>query len=280
MKKSIKMLSILGALGLGLFLGACSESSTVKTTTAQSTQEPVETSTQVTPTYQEVSECPIETGTYMLNNELYDFNKDTKKMIVTKYNDYSAYKSNQGEKQVDTTVKYISYNGRNTIYFVNGDYEIFIFKNSENKIRIRRQHNGVYGEYGFVSTANIVEPTYGTYVSTVKEKTKTDAQGNPVPNGDGGYEVENFYVFLVLTETSAKVYLSDNNTTYDANRLLRSLDNYRLELINGFVYIRIPHGDTGYKFSSYVKSATEIHFTEDSEGRYDYGSSGIMTKIA
>ena len=286
MKKGIKILSLIGALSAGLFLGACGNSSNTTATPSSSSDGGfipiVESSSSNAVTYDEVSDVPLETGTYMKNNEVYDFNKETKKLIITKYEDYDSYKNNSGVKQLETTVQFIDFNGNNAVYFQNGEKEFFIYKGTNNSFRLREKKGILSSEVGFFPTSTIVDFAYGTYVSTEQVKYKLDNEGKPIDDPvTGGYVKENFYVFFELTETTAKIFISDNATTH-GDEAFHSVSNYKYLLINSHVYLKIPHANNDYECTLYTKSATEIHFSDATESRhdYEYTRSGDMTKIA
>lgn len=231
-------------------------------------------------TYKEVADCNVASGKYMLNDVIYDYNKNDKKVIATQYESYTAYKNNVGTKQFEATVKFVEKSNTSAVYFENGGYEYF-FLVKEEKVRIIRTKNSVSSEYVLQTFDNIVEPAYGTYVSAKYDQYVVDASGNRIPKDDGGYQKEDFYLFLELTATSAKVYNSDNNQTHGATPLY-SLDNYVLYLKNGHVTFSIKHPNGEYTCSFTVKSDTIIsctNYSEDVKGG-DYGMSGNLTKIA
>ena len=135
-----------------------------------------------------------------------------------------------------------------------------------------------YSSHGLKDVTNIVEPVYGSFKCETKfEKYKADAQGNRIPNGDGGYEKEDFYAFLELTETSAKFFVSDNPNTH-GDTPLHSVNNYVLELIGGRVTIHIPHQNGDFNVSISFDD-DGVHFINSSENNVDHGCSGRFVKV-
>ena len=277
MKRRIKFLTLtLAALSLGFVLASCAESSSQGGATSTSVQTPnastsaqQQPSTSVGPT--EVQDCNVPTGKYMINKTVYDYDKTTKKVIVTEYTNYTSYLNNTGTKKFEADVKFVEYSaGVNAVYFVNGDYTYYFYMN-EGVVKYRQVKGLSYSTGTAASADSLLVPAVGTYVSEAQEHTKVDSQGNRTK--------ETVYYFIEISEGSVKVYVGETNTT-KGDTLVLEQNNYVLELISGKVVIRMPHQTEGYKCTIYAKSATTIHATNDYEKAGDYDFSCNFTKMA
>ena len=268
-----KVLTVALALGLvGLLLTSCSSEGSETTTT------PVATSTQTTTTaqYKEVADTDFKSGKYMHNASVYEFDKTNKKIIITDYKNYTAYKNNEGTKKLDTTVKFVESTFGNAVYFEYNSNQVLLYLR-DGKPRKYTKTSGGYSDDGLVNVLSIIEPTYGTFVSAAETQKKVDSEGNYIMDGDN-YVTETFYLFLELTETDAKVYVSDNNQTHGA-AALHEVSNYELRIINGYVTISIPHKNGDYDVSLRFTSSTTIRYTNSYEKRGDYSCAGTLTKV-
>ena len=160
----------------------------------------------------EVDDVDIETGEYMTTNTIYAFDKAAKKVTVTRYPTYSSYKAKTGEKLLETPVKYIIYSGSaiahyqkvNAITFEDKTTTYYIFP-LEGVIRLDSYNteSHVRTSLPLTTVGDIIEPTYGHYVSTEQTQYKVDAQGQKIETSDGGYLRETFFIHLELEEKSA-----------------------------------------------------------------------------
>ena len=292
MKKGLKYLFLILSLFVGLGLVACDNSTTGAgsgTTAGEGAGQTGEGAGtgegggsqggQTQPTYKELDDCDFPVGKYMINDIVYDYNKTDKKVIATKYESYSAYKNNDGVKQFETTVNFVEKGGIPSVHFKDGDYDYFFLVKEGKTTYVKKKNAESSG--GLISVDKIVEPTYGKYVSSICEQYKVDSDGERIVKDGGGYEKENFYLFLELTETSLKVYVSDNNTTH-GDTPLYSLDNYVLTIVYGYICFSVKHPNGNYSCSFRVMSDTVIHCTNSAENLKggDYSMSGNLTKIA
>ena len=92
---------------------------------------------------------------------------------------------------------------------------------------------------GFLFQNGFIMPTYGFYVSDEQEQYKVDEKGERIANGEGGLLKENFYLFLDLEKTSAKLYVGENNLTHKDTPLH---ENLRLHIV--LQYSRTLHQDS------------------------------------
>lgn len=230
------------------------------------------------PTYKELDDCDFPVGKYMVGDIVYDYSKTDMKVVATSYTSYTAYKNDNGTKVFEATVKFVEKLNKPAVYFTDGEYEYF-FLVENGKAKIYKKKNAE-SSGGLISVDNMVEPTYGTYVSPMFDHYKLGADGERVVKDGGGYEKENFYIFLELTATSAKIYASDNNTSHGETPLY-TLDNYELLAINGYICIKIPHPNGQYSCSLRIISDTVIHCTNSSENVKggDYSMSGNLTRV-
>lgn len=285
MKKTFKVVSLFSAFAVaGLTLASCMISinpgQTTTTTTAPA-QTTTTTTAEVTDT--EVATTPVEGGKYNHNNIVYEFDKTNKKIKATKYETYAQYLANTGTAVfTDKDVKYVEYTSATggAIKFSHENIDYYIYKNSQNKLRFDTKRGpGSTSSGGCYSLDDLATPAYGTFVSTKQTQDKVDAQGQRIPTGEGGYEKEDFYMFIELTETSAKVFVSDNNTTH-GNTPLYQKDNYDIELINGHLIVKIPHNtEANYNCSIEFEDDTTIRVTNYYEKAGDYSCDGRFTKV-
>ena len=294
MKKSFKVVSLFSAFAVaGLTLASCMISlnpgQTTNTTGGITTTTGTTTNTTVV-TDTEVATTPIEGGKYMMNNVVYDFNKTNKTIKATKYETYAEYTSNTGTVVIDTvSVKFVEYPvdafgsavDGGAVKFTVGNINYYIHKTTAGKTRIDDRPVDGHSStgHGLAPLADLVQPTYGTFVSEKFTQEKVDEQGKRIPDGDGGYQKEDFYMFIELTATSAKVFVSDNNTTHGETPLYAK-DNYDLLLQHARLFIRIPHNtEANYNCSIEFENDTTIRVTNSYEKAGDYSCDGRFTKV-
>ena len=284
MKKHTKFITLaLAIASLGIMLTACSSGNNAggdpaKSSSSQQQQQEATPSSSAERVVEEVADCDLPSGKYMVNKTVYDYNKTDKKVVVTEYENYSDYLNNRGTKKYEGTVKFIQYTSSITaILFNDGTYDNYFYKEGS-AVKYRIAHGSIYSSGTASSPDDVLIPANGTYVSPIQERDVVDEQGNRIPTGEGGYQKENYYLFVEITATSVKLYVSDNQTSHGSTPLL-SKDNYVLELINGTAYIRIPHADTYYKCSIRAKSSTVLIVINDWEKHGDYSCSCDFTKV-
>ena len=280
--KKLKLLSCLCLLTMALGgLTSCvfNGGSTTTTTTTPTTAEPSKTTT-----VQEYEDTPVEAGKYTYLDIVYDFDKTNKKLKATQYATYNEYKNNGGTVLFNLDAKYVDYEGKHAVYvnYDNVSYYIYV---DEAKTKISIKRNTATRSSGMVKLGTIIEPEYGTYVSDKLEQDKLGEDGKRIPNGDGGYVKEEFYLFVELTATTAKLFVGSNATTHKDTPLY-SINNYQAKFLQGNVIIEIPHTTAGYSCNLIVLESNVLEFTNDSEddgtdARYsNYSGSGNMRKIS
>ena len=279
MKKLIKLIPV---ILLGIVLASCGETSNNKNTPVDppnpgpSIQEP-----DPEPELVEVSTTEVEGGKYMYNDVVYDIDKTLKKVTVTRYTSYTAYKNNTGTLLFEKSIKYVKYEKsdveHNAVYFEN-DSKVYYMYVKGTSTMIEEKSGLSFSSGGVVRMTDILEPTYGLYVSSLQEQERVDENGQRIPNGDGGYEKENFYLCVELTQTSAKLYKGTTSTTHDSTPL-HQISNYEMLLIAGKIVIRIPHQNGNYNCSITIKANNKIHVNNSYETHGDYSASGDFTLI-
>lgn len=272
MKKTLKLLFI----ALGAFtLAACSGTLDNKTSDSKKTVEPTTQQPPQTVEYAEVSDSDVESGKYMLNKDVYNIDKVSKKVTVTTVENYDQYKNNTGTLKLDVAIKFIKYSECNAIYFKDDSKEYFVYVNGtstfiDTKTKTSTSSSGL-------AQMTIAEVETGIYVSEEQEQYKVDNDGNRIEEGDS-FVKERFYLFFDLTDTSLKVYVGSDSKTYGGTPIY-SLDNYVLELIHGKLYIRIPHQNSYYKCSLRFDGNGVVYFKNDYEKYGDYSAVGYLTKL-
>ena len=218
------------------------------------------------PEPEELNDVALEGGKYMVGNVVYTFHKGSKQIEVMQYDSYAEYKSQRGATWYVGAVKYIK-----SVYADECVY--FMYQNKDYYLTLENDKPKLYISTGssYTSTVmtkigdTIAEPENGTYVSAKQEQTVNSIK-------------EEFYVFIVITDTKASLYISDNNTTYDGEPL-HTNDNYVEEFVNGYVRIKIPHQNGSYTCNvTFLQDS--VRFTNSYETKGDYSCSGTLTKIA
>ena len=231
-----------------------------------------------------ISEIPdvaaIESGDYIRGKEIYRLDKANKKLKILNFGmDYRKYKNNEGTTVAEVDIQFVRFSEIefDCIYYTLEDASYLIYQSLNTINCAKITDAGLMSSTIYHFPKTLIEPTYGNYVSEAKTKNKVGPDGQRIPNSEGGYETETFYLFLELTETSAKVYVGANNTEHSPTPL-HQIENYVLSYNNGGVAIRIPHeSNPDYNVRLTFRVANEIRFTNDSEVRDDYGCSGNFT---
>lgn len=131
---------------------------------------------------------------------------------------------------------------------------------------------------GFLFQNDFIMPTYGFYVSDEQEQYKADEKGERTANGEGGFLKENFYLFLDLEKTSAKLYAEENNLIHK-DTPLHEINDYTLSYNTLGLAIKIPHKDGEFDCTLTITSSTVISFVNSSEKDGDYSGSDKFTLI-
>lgn len=279
-KKALSKLFLATILGVGL--ASCGSGDGVPTSN-QSTSVAISTPT-TTPTSVEYNDTTVEAGKYMYLKVVYDFDKTNKKIKATEYASYSQYKNNTGTLLFEKDVKYIDYSNSHAVYFVNDNKEYYVYMDG-NKTKISTKSGSLTSTSTFTKLGTVADPEYGTYVSTEFEQSKLGSDGKRIPDGNGGYEKEKFYLFVELTESTAALYAGSNSTTHNSEPLY-SITNYVATLSQGHVVIEIPHTNGEFCCRLIFEESNVIDFTnyaEDISTDYkyaDYSASGTLTKIS
>ena len=121
MKKKFMSLAVLSLFAVSL--ASCTFATKPTNPASQTTPTATEPGTEQSrtlPAVEEVNEAPFNSIKLMYGDKVYAFDKTNKKVVVTKYNNYSEYKNNSGTKLFEESVKYIKYDSTtNGVYFVN-----------------------------------------------------------------------------------------------------------------------------------------------------------------
>lgn len=251
--------------------------------------EPASSGTSAAPifsdTYTDVASINLESGDYMVGDNIFSFDKENKKVKVANYPDYDSYKAKQGTVVYDGSVRFVKVtsmflgNIEGAAYFEVEGIVHLLYLNSSGKLVLSRTSGGSWLTSSAVAVSDIPLFSMGNYVSDKQSQSKADDQGNYIYDSQGNSIKEEFYLFLELSATKASVFVSDNATTHGETPL-HSVDDYKVLFVAGKLHIKIPHkgGDFACTLTSY--SDTEIKFTNSMERKGDYSCSGTFTKIA
>ena len=235
-----------------------------------------------------VDDVPVATGKYLAANIMYDYNKESKTITAIKYSSYQKYKANDGEKLFEASVRFIRYYSSygdvvcDAAAFESGDTKYHLYLYNEAPRLDSRKEGAIITTSSVVlnKAENLIEPSYGLYVSSEQTKTKSDSTFTSAYYDEEGYAIkEKFYLFIEVSETKAALYKGESATEHEETPLC-SIENYEAQLLGGAVGVKIPHNPGDFACSFTFMSSDTIQFTNASEVRYDYGASGIMTKIA
>ena len=243
------------------------------------------TTTQPSVSYKEIDDVTfIDSGLYLNGKYVYELNKDDKKIINYDFNsEYEKLKAKDGTKVFEVSIKYIEYgdNGQ-AITFKEGEKVHYIYKNSTtNAILDESIVTGSVYSHTTVTLSTIptfIEPTYGSYVSEELEQAKVDDKGDRMYNSDGSSIKEKFYLFLELSQTSAQIFVSDNNQSHGETPL-HAIENYVTSYNNSGLSIKIPHKDGQFNCSLTITSASSIKFNNSFEKHGDYSAAGTFNLI-
>ena len=225
--------------------------------------------------YTDVDGRPIDDGDYMVADTLYRIDTGSRSVEIRKYASYADYKNNQyqllyvGLPFSARVVK--SPYSEMALYFEYNNKEYFITDQMSDHMETPKPIVYIVSGSSVTSSTmhkiadTIVEPQNGTYVTGKLEQTVNSVR-------------EEFYLFFVLTDTTASLYVSDNNTTYSGEPLY-TITDYVEEFVSGYVRIRIPHANGQY-YCSVTFKENAISLVNAYETKGDYSGSSSLTKIA
>ena len=260
----------------------------VTPTTPTSDTQPATTASIPIPSlsFSEVSDAEnLQSGMYLHSKLVYDLNKADKKLTCYDFEmDYNKLKNKNGTKVFEVSINFVAFgeNGNAAHYTVEGS-EYFLYVGSAGKIteaKVVIEENRVTYLASYLSAMpTFIEPTYGSYVSNQEfTQDKVDEKGERIPNGDGGFVKEKFYLFLDLSATSAKLFVGEDNKTH-REAPLHMIDNYALTYNAGGLSIKIPHVGGEFACSLTVTAANTIRFNNSSEKHGDYSAAGTFVFI-
>ena len=237
-------------------------------------------SSEAATSFPEVSDVPIESGDYLQGSKVYRLDKAKKTLKIIDYDyDYNKYKNDQGTLVNDYTVKFVQIGEDAAVYYGEDQEGYYYLKQSGTSVRIYHIHGGGISYTNMGKFPTLYAPTYGNYVCTqAQTQYKVDGEGKRIPDESGGYVRETFYLFLELSETSAKLFVGENAETH-REEPLHSIENYSLRYNAGGTNIRIPHKNGEYNCSLTIMANNEIKFNNSTEKDGDYSGSGTFTLI-
>ena len=266
----MKKLVICGLIAAVLLLGLCACEANSQDPVLQTVSPIVDPIPQPEPDPQpiELDDVSFESGKYTADDLVYEFDKDAKRIRLLQYSYYSDYVIGRPAGLYSGVVEYKkSVYGDECVYFKDNTY------NYDYYLTIKDEKPTIYivTSTGYRSTTlrmlgeGFIEPENGTYVSDNKEQTVNGVK-------------EEFYIFFVLTDTKASIYVSDNNTSYSGEPL-HTIEDYKALFVSGYLRIKIPH-ENGEYYCSITFKESEVSFVNSYEQAGDYSCSGKLTKVS
>lgn len=277
---------VLGLACMGALL-SCGEPSAP----AASSSSPAESSNISEPeislggnTYTDVETIDVPSGEYMVTDTIYAFDKDNKKISVTKYEDYDSYKNKQGTVLYDGAVRFVKVSSTfaadyNAVYFEIEKVIYLLHYNASNKITLSSINGTITFSSGCVLVSEVPLFVNGNYVSEKQTQNKVKEDGTYAYDEAGNLIKEEIYLFLELSDTKASIFLGDNASTH-AETALHSVENYKTRFVSGKLQIKIPHKDGEFDCTLTSYTENEIKFINSMERKGDYSCSGTFTKMA
>ncbi len=216
----------------------------------------------------ELDDVSFPSGNYVGDDVVYCFDKDSKSIIVEQYYYYNDFVIHRPAVLYNGKVIYINniYAGESVNFKLNGSTKDYYLSLKDGKPTVTIVSGSSYRSSTLLELGTTtIEAETGTYVSGKQEQTV---------NG----EKEEFYLFFVLTDSTASIYVSNNNTTYEGEPL-HTVENYEELFISGYLRIKIPHKNGSYNCSVTFKG-DEVTFVNSYETKGDYSCSGKFTKLA
>ena len=282
--KAIPMIMGLACLGALVSCGGPVASSAPTSSAAAGFVSSEPASVDIEDSYTDIDSIDLDSGEYMVGNTVYSFNKENKKMNVTKYEDYDSYKSKQGNVLYDGACRLVKvtsmfHDPYNAVYFEFGGSVYLLYGDAAGKFVLSTKTATSTFSSGAVLLSEIPLFTMGNYVSDKQSQNKANPDGTYVYDSQGNTIREEFYLFLELTETKASIFVSDNPNTH-AETPLHFVENYKTLIGSGKLRIKIPHKDGEFDCTLTSHSENEIKFVNSMERKGDYSCSGTFTKIA
>ena len=272
MKKTILTLLCLNAL----FLVSCGGQPTPAQSEPPAAESSISNPPAASSAFLEVNDSPVASGDYLQGSKVYRLDKESKKLKIIDFEgDYNKYKNNQGTLLNEYTIKFVQIGEDAVVYYEAGE-GYYCLKQAGSHVNLVHVSGGSTSSSSISKFPTLIAPTYGNYVSTKAfTQYKVNEQGERITDSSGDYVEETFYLFLELSETSAKVFVGENNETHRAEPL-HSIENYALRYNAGGTYIQIPHKDGEFKCSLTIRSASEIAFNNAYEKHGDYSAAGTF----
>ena len=279
----MKKFSLLFSL---LLLASCGGGTSTSSSVTSDNSKTELTSTTYASGSKEVADAEsIDSGMYMQGKTVLELDKAKKKIVSYDFGmDYNKLLAKDGTINFEASITFIEYREHgNAIRFVHGDNEYTLFRHATNGNLLLSSHSikEETTSSTYVSVyplPDFIMPTYGSYVSNEQEQYKVDEKGERIANGEGGFIKENFYLFLDLDKTSAKLYVGENSSTHK-DTPLHEISGYTLSYNTGGLAIKIPHKDGEFACTLTITSSTVISFVNSSEKYGDYSGSGKFALI-
>ena len=280
MKKNIALQIIL--LGT-LFLTSCGTESPVSSSSSSiSSSSNVSSSTSLEPP----TDVPdVASGDYIVSKYIYRIDKPSKNIKILDYDqDYFKYDRNQSTLVEEVTFSYDYYGGDvPAMRFQSADGgENYIYAKGGTISHYKKKGGSTTMQSISLFPLNPPMPIMNAqYVSKESmEQYKVDIDGNRIPDGQGGYVKETFYLFLKLTPTKAELFAWDSKEGHGSSPFL-AVENFKYSYNKNGIMLVLPHkDDSKYSCRITVEKEDSFRFVNDYEKYGDYSGSGLFEFLA
>ena len=273
MKKPTLTLLCFGAL----FLASCGggSSSQSRSLPSSDASSSISSSAAIS-SFPEVSDSPVASGDYLKGSTVYRLDKENKKLKIIDFEgDYAKYKSDQGTPVNEYTVKFVQIDENAVVYYEVGNGFYYLVQEGKS-VKLVHVESGSIRSTSIAKFPTLLAPTYGNYVSTEAfTQNKLSESGERLSDDSGNPIKETFYLFLELSETSAKLFVGGDNQTH-REQPLHFIENYTLRYNAGGTCIQIPHQNGEFKCTLNIMPDNQIDFNNAWEKDGDYSAAGTF----
>ena len=270
--KSFKTIILLGVL----LLTGCSTGGESSSPVITSSSSEVTTSSG----YEEVTDANINSGDYIVGELIYRVDKNSKKLSVIDFDmDFWKHDRDQGELKLEKDIKYVNYSGNDAVYYQDDGKDFFIYKSNNSIYLTKKSGNTTTSQTIYAFPLNPAIPYRpAIYISNQLEQYKVDKDGNRIPDGEGGYQKETFYLFVRLRDTYAALYVGTRTEGWDFEQ--GYINDYKYSYNVGGMMIKIPHAEDDGYCTLTVTGNYEMRISNHSDKEGNYSGTGTMSFLS